>query len=184
MSKEIDSYKVELPDPDLSSLANKIVQVIEEGKQALVISINQTIKNTYWKIGQYIVEFEQQGGARAKYGSSLLSNLAKLLRAKVGRGYSHPNLNNMRKFYLLYPNFQISDNSAPIIQTSEKSASTCQTSDKLTWSHICELVTIDDQLERDFYEKECISERWTVSVPCPPIDRNLGSDLPPIQEVV
>ena len=162
MSKEIDSYKVELPDPYLSSLADKIVQVIEEGKQALVISINQTIKNTYWKIGQYIVEFEQQGGARAKYGSSLLSNLAKLLRAKVGRGYSHPNLNNMRKFYLLYPNFQISDNSAPIIQTSEKSASTCQTSDKLTWSHICELVTIDDQLERDFYEKECISEGWTV----------------------
>ena len=47
MSKEIDSYKVELPDPDLSSLADKIVQVIEEGKQALVISINQTIKNTY-----------------------------------------------------------------------------------------------------------------------------------------
>ena len=109
MSIEIVSYKVELPDPDLSSLADKIVQVIEEGKQALVISINQTIKNTYWKIGQYIVEFEQQGGARAKYGSSLLSNLAKLLRAKVGRGYSHPNLNNMRKFYLLYPNFQISD---------------------------------------------------------------------------
>ena len=36
-----------------------------------------------------------------------------------------------------------------------------QTSDKLTWSHICELVTIDDQLEREFYEKECISEGWT-----------------------
>ena len=39
----------------------------------------------------------------------------------------------------------------------------CQTSDKLTWSHICELVTIDDQLEREFYEKECISEGWTVN---------------------
>ena len=70
----------------------------------------------------------------------------------------------MRKFYQMYPNFQISDKSSPIFQTSEKSDSTCQTvSDKLTWSHICELVTIDDQLEREFYEKECISEGWTVN---------------------
>ncbi len=117
--------------------------MIEEGKQALAVSINEIIKATYWRIGQYIVEFEQQGNAKAKYGTSLLSNLAKLLRAKVGRGYSRPNLNNMRKFYLMYP--------------------ICQTSDKLTWSHICELVTIDDRLERDFYEKECISEGWTVN---------------------
>ena len=67
----------------------------------------------------------------------------------------------MRKFYLMYPNFQISDKSSPIFQTSEKSDSTCQTvSDKLTWSHICELITIEDPLEREFYENECISENW------------------------
>ena len=48
----------------------------------------------------------------------------------------------------------ISDKSAPIFQMSEK----------LTWSHICELVTIDDQLEREFYERKCISEGWTVNV--------------------
>jgi hypothetical protein len=49
--------------------------------------INEIIKTTYWKIGQYIVEFEQQGNVKAKYGTSLLSNLAKLLRTRVGRGY-------------------------------------------------------------------------------------------------
>ena len=91
---------------------------------------------------------------------ALLSNLAKLLRARVGRGYSRPNLNNMRKFYLMYPICQTSDKSGlPYLQAN----GICQTSDKLTWSHICELVTIDDQLERDFYEKECISEGWTVN---------------------
>lgn len=151
MANEIVKNKVELPDSDLMSLADKIVQVIEEGKQALAISINETIKVTYWNIGRHIVEFEQQGNARAKYGTSLLSNLSKILRARVGRGYSHPNLNNMRKFYLMYPNFQTSDKSGPIFQMSEK----------LTWSHICELVTIDDPLERQFYEKECVSEGWT-----------------------
>jgi len=40
--------------------------VIEEGKQALAVSINEIIKATYWRIGQYIVEFEQQGNAKAK----------------------------------------------------------------------------------------------------------------------
>ncbi|MBR1808682.1 MAG: DUF1016 family protein [Paludibacteraceae bacterium] len=143
---------VVLSDKELLLLADKIVEVIEEGKQTLAISINDTIKKTYWKVGQYIVEFEQNGNARAKYGSSLLSKLSSILRARVGRGYSRPNLNNMRKFYQLFPK----------CQTSDKSDTNFQTSDKLTWSHICELITIDDDLEREFYTKECIAENWTV----------------------
>jgi len=115
MANEIEQIKVELPDAELVSLAGKIVQVIEEGKQALAISINETIKTTYWKIGRYIVEFEQQGNARAKYGSAVLSNLSKLLRARVGRGYSRPNLNNMRKFYLMYSICQTADKSGSMI---------------------------------------------------------------------
>ena len=151
MANEIVKKEVALPNSELLTLADRIVRVIEESRLALAISINETMKRTYWRIGQHIVEFEQQGNARAKYGTSLLANLSKILRAKVGRGYSRPNLNNMRNFYLMYPNFQ----------TSDKSNSICQISDKLTWSHICELLTIDDPLERQFYEKECVAEGWT-----------------------
>ncbi len=131
-------------DPNLLQLADRIVSVIEAGKQQIAININHIVKTTYWNIGRYIVEFEQQGNTKAKYGTSLLSNLAKILRTRVGRGYSRPNLNNMRKFYLMFP--------------------ICQTSDKLTWSHICELITIDDSLEREFYQNECITEGWPVDV--------------------
>ena len=153
--RETEKTSVPMPDAELMQLADKIVAEIESGRQQLAISINQTIKRTYWNVGRHIVEFEQQGNARAKYGAKLLSSLAKILRARVGRGYSHPNLNNMRKFYLMYP----------IFQTSEKSSNApiCQTSEKLTWSHICELITIDGDLERQFYENECISENWSVS---------------------
>ena len=144
---------IQVPDSDLMQLADRIVAVIDQGKQQLAISINQTMKSTYWNVGRHIVEFEQQGNARAKYGSSLLSRLAKILRARVGRGYSHPNLNNMRKFYLMFP----------ILQTSDKSVlSIFQMSEKLTWSHICELITIDDPLEREFYLNECVAAGWTV----------------------
>ena len=161
-NQTLDNVKqtsIQMLDADLMQLADKIVAVIEMGKQQLAISINQTIKSTYWNVGRHIVEFEQQGNARAKYGESLLSRLAKILRARVGRGYSRPNLNNMRKFYLLFPICQMSDKSDSLNpQTYEK----CQTSDKLTWSHICELITIDDPLEREFYQNECIAEGWTV----------------------
>ncbi|MBO4601640.1 MAG: DUF1016 family protein [Salinivirgaceae bacterium] len=151
---------VPMPDAELMQLADRIVAEIESGRQQLAISINQTIKTTYWNVGRHIVEFEQQGNARAKYGAKLLTSLAKILTARVGRGYSRPNLNNMRKFYLMYSKCQTSD----IFQTSEKSSNTpiCQISDKLTWSHICELITIDGDLERQFYENECVSENWSV----------------------
>lgn len=127
---------------ELLPLVDKIVNEIEQGRAQLAVNINTTIKKTYWNVGRYIVEFEQEGNARAEYGSSLLTNLSHMLRLRLGRGYSRPNLNNMRKFYLMYP--------------------ICQTSDKLTWSHICELITVDDPLEREFYEKECVSGNWDV----------------------
>ena len=127
---------------ELEQLVDKIANEIEQGRIQLAININTTVKNTYWNVGRYIVEFEQKGASRARYGSSLLTRLSQMLRLRVGRGYSRPNLNNMRKFYLMYP--------------------ICQTSDKLSWSHICELITIDDPLEREFYEKECIACSWDV----------------------
>jgi hypothetical protein len=57
------------PDTELLGLADKIVAVIEQGKQKLAISINETIKATYWNVGRHIVEFEQQGNAKSKYGT-------------------------------------------------------------------------------------------------------------------
>jgi len=138
---EINNTK--LPDEDLLQLADNIVKLIDERRNRVAKEINNALVNTYWNIGKYIVEYEQDGNSKAKYGTSLLSSLARILRSKVGRGFSRPNLNNMRKFYLLYP--------------------ICQTpSDKLSWSHICELITIDDDLERSFYEKECIASGWDV----------------------
>lgn len=143
MKNNIDKRLNMVVDLKLNQLADNITSLVNETKNHLAQVINTTMVVTYWNIGRYIVEFEQHGDAKAQYGTALLSSLAKILRAKLGKGYSRPNLNNMRKFYLLYP--------------------ICQTvSDKLSWSHICELITIDDELERSFYEKECIASRWNV----------------------
>ena len=124
-------------------MISDIELLVNASKNELATSINKVMTVTYWSIGKYIVEFEQNGNAKAEYGKNLLSTISKELTLRLGKGYSRPNLNNMRKFYLKYSN--------------------CQTvSEKLSWSHICELIKIDDELERNFYEKECVVENWNV----------------------
>lgn len=124
-------------------MISDIEALVNTSKNELATSINKVMTVTYWSIGKYIVEFEQEGNAKAEYGKNLLSTISKELTLRLGKGYSRPNLNNMRKFYLKYSNCQ-------------------KVSDKLSWSHICELIKIDDELERSFYEKECVVENWNV----------------------
>lgn len=140
MAKEIDKH---ISDEPLQSLVDNIAQVLRVARQQLSKHINSTMTQTYWQIGKYIVEYEQGGLAKVGYGESTLKELSHRLTAQFGKGFSRPNLVNMRKFYLSYPN--------------------CQTlSDNLSWSHICELIKSEDSLERSFYEKECIAQKWDV----------------------
>ncbi len=127
----------------LEELIFNIEKTVTNAKESLAGAVNSTMTETYWMIGKYIVESEQDGNIKAAYGRRLLSTLSKELTLRLGKGYSRPNLNNMRKFYLKYPDCQ-------------------KVSNKLSWSHICELIKIDDDLERSFYEKETINEKWGV----------------------
>ena len=127
----------------LNTLISNIEQTVTTAKEKLATSVNATITETYWQIGKYIVETEQDGKIKAAYGKKLLTTLSHELTLRLGKGYSRPNLNNMRKFYLKYPNCQM-------------------VSDKLSWSHICELIKLDDDLERSFYERQTVNENWSV----------------------
>jgi len=124
-------------------LVDKMAKRIEEGVAKAVTEVKRSQLATYWDNGRYIVEFEQKGNEHAEYGLNLLKSLANDLTLRMGKGYSRPNLYNMRKFYQTYPNGY-------------------ESVEKLTWSHICELIRIDDELEREFYSKQCIAEHWDV----------------------
>lgn len=135
-------------------LIQRIEHIINEAKYSIAKSVNTNMVQAYWSIGKYIVEFEQGGSFKAKYGEALLTNLSKDLKLRFGRGYSRPNLNNMRKFYRYYP--------------------ICQNiSDKLSWSHFCELIKLDDELERNFYEKQIENENWNIET----LKRQMNSSL-------
>jgi len=113
------------------------------GQAQAMRSTNEIIIETYWQIGKHIVEFEQQGNIKAKYGTQLLENLSKDLTLELGKGFSKSNLFNMRLFYIHFPIFQT-------------------VSGKLSWSHYCEFVKISDELERSFYHQQNILENWSV----------------------
>ena len=107
MSKLDDVIKINteiINDKDINRLADEVGAVILAARKESANILNGVIVKSYWAVGEYIVKFEQKGNAKAKYGTTLLTKLSKILTVKFGKGFSRPNLNCMRKFYLLYPN--------------------------------------------------------------------------------
>jgi len=124
-------------------LLDGISQTYEHGRRMAIQSVDRHMVETYWAVGHDIVEYEQAGKAKASYGKALIDKLAKDLTLRHGKGFSRSNLIRFRQFYLSY----------------QKSATV---SHQLNWSHLVELLKIDDPLERSFYEKQTIRERWSV----------------------
>src|SRR3989344_8328130 len=127
---------------DYSELIGKISELVNQSKTELAKTINTKIVQTYWAVGKHIVEYEQKGKVRADYGSELMTALSGELSAKLGRGFSQRNLRDMRRIYLLYPKWQT-------------------LSAKLSWSHYCLLLSIEDEAKRRFYEKESIKNLYS-----------------------
>ena len=129
--------------PDYQRLLGRISEIYTTGRMRAHQAINAHITETYWQIGHDIVEFEQGGNVRAEYGKALLENLSRDLSLRHGKGFSRSNVSRFRQFYLAY--------------------SICATaSHKLSWSHVIELLKLDDPLERSFYEQQAIREKWTI----------------------
>ena len=82
------------------TLVFQIKSIGEALQQDARVVINRNITTKAWLTGYYIVEYEQHGNDRAKYGDNLLQNLSKRLG---GRSYSATNLRSYRLFYMLYP---------------------------------------------------------------------------------
>lgn len=134
--------KIDTNEEIVNNLFTKIETIILNNKTKMIYQINDTLVNTYFNIGKTIVENEQNGNIRAEYGKEILLNLSKKLTVKFGTGFSRSNLQNMRIFYVKYKNCQ------PL-------------AGNLSWSHYCYLIYIDDDDERNFYEKECINSKWS-----------------------
>lgn len=92
------------PSTQHTELFKQVHSMISEARQQLQKTVNHTMVNTYWQVGRLIVEHEQQGKDKAKYGTETLKKLAEQLTSEFGKGFDSSNLRRMRQFYLLFPN--------------------------------------------------------------------------------
>lgn len=75
--------------------------LIEKSWKQVKTAINTAMVYTYYGIGRYIVEDEQNGYERAAYGKKVLKQLSEQLCAKYGNGWSYSNLRQIRQFYMV-----------------------------------------------------------------------------------
>lgn len=135
-------------------LLKDIGLTIETARQNAVKAINTELVKANWEIGRHIVEFEQQGNERAEYGTDLLARLSKDLNLRYGKGFGRRNILDMRRFYLAYQIWQT-------------------VSAKLNWSHYISLISISDDVERKFYERQTVNQNLSVRE----LDRQVNSAL-------
>ena len=169
---------------DFNALVDQVQHVHDVTSSYAKGAVNQLLTARNWAIGYYIVEYEQKGKERAEYGDKLLENLANRIDCK---GLDRTMLNLCRVFYLKYP--QICDSASHRLKNigaigtslqlledkeADVESAICDSVNhkfkmdpemlitRLSFTHIRQLLSIDDSFERFFYELECIKGTWSV----------------------
>lgn len=124
-------------------LLENIKSIVLSARRNIFQKVNHELIITYWQIGKEIVETEQKNNIDNQTARQIILNLSKLLTNEIGKGFSRSNLFNMRKLYIEYPDVQ-------------------SMTGHLTWTHICELLIIEDKDKRSFYEKETVNSSWSI----------------------
>ena len=134
---------------------NDVCSIVEEGRRQAYNAVNSAMIETYWKVGQRIVEEEQRGAERAEYGKHIIEHLSNELTYRYGKGFSKRYLAYFRKFYLTI-------NDIAILQTRLQN---------LTWSHILTALRADSEMSIRWYLQMASQEMWSVRT----LDRNIST---------
>lgn len=129
--------------PSAPELFTAIRAILDQARTQLQQTVNHTMVQAYWNVGRLIVEDEQKGKHRADYGQQQIKILSEQLRQEFGKGFNERNLRRMRSFYLFYPIW-------PTVSA------------KLSWSHYCVLLRVENPKAREWYMKESIDHAWSV----------------------
>ncbi len=140
------------PVKNIETIYAEAQSIVENGRKAAYHAVNINMVKTYWELGQLIVEEEQQGKERAKYGQYLIEELSKRLQKAYGNGYSKQSLWNYRQFYTKYP----------ILSAVRR---------ELTWTHYKLLMRVQNLKSRTFYEEETIKSGWNTRA----LDRQINA---------
>ena len=152
-------------DDSFDELCHNSIELVEYARQIVAKQINLVQLMTFYSIGRWIVEVQQQGESRARYGSQVIKKLSEEMTKKFGKGFSEDTLKNARKLYLTYKG-RISETEFNLfaIEKSETVFSLFENNVpfSLSWSHYLQLMRIKDEGERNFYEIEAARGAWSI----------------------
>jgi predicted nuclease of restriction endonuclease-like (RecB) superfamily len=130
------------PITDQSNLLANLRGLITQARNQALRLVDVIQVQTCWEIGRHIVEFEQQGQARAQYGKGLLTDLSQQLTQEFGKGFDSSNLRYMRLFYLAFP-----------IRDAVRH--------ELSWTHYRTLLKVESAAAREWYIAQTVQENWS-----------------------
>lgn len=133
----------------------EIKQILSQARQKAYQAVNSAMVEAYWKIGERIVQEEQNGQSRAEYGKEIIKNLSAELTAEFGKGFTERNLRNFRQFYIEFTDLNI-----------WKSVIS-----KLTWTHFQRVLKVTNPQARHYYLTEAAENGWSVRT----LDRNIST---------
>ena len=125
-----------------NTLYAAICEILESARKTAYKAVNTAMVQAYWQIGRLILEDEQQGEQRARYGKKLLEELAVRLTAEFGKGFTVTNLKYMRSFFRAFPNGHA-------------------LRDELSWTHYRLLLKVENPDARTWYMNEAAEGNWS-----------------------
>lgn len=125
-----------------SEFCQSVAEILRTARSNAYRAVNFVMVEAYWNVGRMIVEEEQEGKERAKYGAFLIRDLSFRLTEEFGKGFDERELRRMRQFYQLFP-----------IRGAVRP--------ELSWTHYRLLIRIEKQDARAWYLNEAADQNWS-----------------------
>ena len=167
-------------------LVNDLRSIVSKARSKAFAAVNYSLVERNWRIGQRIVEEEQNGTSRAEYGKHVIEVASAALTKEFGKGFSYTNIANYKRFYLTFRDLQIlqtvseefkkqkhqtlSDESS-LLPQKDQTQSTQSELRLLPWSHYERLIRVEDKKAREWYAKEAFNEGWSFRT----LNRNINT---------
>ena len=167
-------------------LVNDLRSIVSKARSKAFAAVNYSLVERNWRIGQRIVEQEQNGASRAEYGKHVIEVASAALTEEFGKGFSYTNIANYKRFYLTFNNLQIlqtvseefkkpkhqtlSDESSLLPQKGQTQSAQFELR-LLPWSHYERLIRVEDKKAREWYAKEAFNEGWSYRT----LNRNINT---------
>ena len=167
-------------------LVNDLRSIVSKARSKAFAAINYSLVERNWRIGQRIVEQEQNGASRAEYGKHVIEVASAALTKEFGKGFSETNIMNFKKFYLKFKELTIpqtlseefkkqkhqtlSDESSLLPQKGQTQPAQFELR-LLPWSHYERLIRVEDKKAREWYAKEAFEQGWSYRT----LNRNINT---------